>query len=227
MSKAAILAPSMMVVPIEKTLDYLRLFEKNNIGYLHIDVMDGHFVDNLMLGTAYVRQLRKLSCIPLDIHLMIERPEHKIEWFDVQQGEIVSVSVESTAHVQKCLAQVRSLGGKAFVAINPGTGLDCLEYLWPDLDGVLVMTVNPGFAGQKVVPEAMNKVMHIKERAKQRGKNDLIVAVDGNVSWENAPKMRKLGADMFIVGTSSVFTAGAAEAEIEKNIARLRRLLEN
>ena len=140
------LAPSMMCAQIDKLDETLCAFEKAGIEYLHIDVMDGCFVPNLMLGTDYVKQLRKLTSIPLDIHLMITEPEKKISWFDFQPGEFVSVHHESTKNWRQALQMVRDAGAKPLAAINPPTPVSVLEDVIDLIDGVLVMTVNPGLA---------------------------------------------------------------------------------
>lgn len=200
------IAPSMMCAPIERLTQTLRAFEQAGVEYLHIDVMDGHFVPNLMLGTDYVKQLRRLSPIPLDVHLMIDKPEDKIGWFDFQPGEFVSVHAESTADWRKALALVQKTGAKAMAAINPPTPVAALENVLDLLGGVLVMTVNPGFAGQKAVPETIRKIADTRALLQRHNLGGLPIEVDGNVSFERAPEMKRMGADIFVCGTSSVFT---------------------
>lgn len=213
---------SMMCAPLTDLGDTLRRFEKNGIEYLHIDVMDGLFVPNYTLGTDYVKHLRKLSPIPLDIHLMVERPEDKLDWFDLQPGELVSVHCESTPHVQRALARIRDRGAVPVLALNPATPLCVLDYLTGDLGAVLVMTVNPGFAGQKMVPAALRKISDLRSRLDAIGREDIAVEADGNVSFENAAKMRKAGCGIFVAGTSSLFTDSmdfdAAAAKLRESI---------
>ena len=196
----------MMCAQIDKLDETLRAFEKAGIEYLHIDVMDGCFVPNLMLGTDYVEQLRKLTSIPLDIHLMITEPEKKISWFDFQPGEFVSVHHESTKNWRQTLQMVRDAGAKPLAAINPPTPVSVLEDVIDLIDGVLVMTVNPGFAGQKAVPETIAKIHETRELLAKHGLAHLPIEVDGNCSFEMAPKMRAQSADIFVCGSSSVFT---------------------
>ena len=217
------LSPSMMCAEIDKLADTLRTFEEAGIEYLHVDVMDGVFVPNLMLGTDYVKQLRKLSSIPLDMHLMITQPEGKIGWFDFQPGEFVSVHYESTHHFRQALEAVKATGAKAMAAINPPTAPYVLEPVVDLLDGVLVMTVNPGFAGQKAVPEAIEKIATVRTLLQKHGKGDLPIEVDGNCSFEMAPKMRAKGADIIVCGSSSVFVKNRPMAEA---IADFRRAVE-
>ena len=218
----SMLAPSMMCAQIDKLGDTLRTFEKAGIEYLHIDVMDGCFVPNLMLGTDYVKQLRKLSSIPLDVHLMITEPEKKIGWFDFQPGELASVHYESTANWRQALQMVRDAGAKPLAAINPPTPVSVLEDVLDLIDGVLVMTVNPGFAGQKAVPETIAKIGAVRELLAKHGLSSLPIEVDGNCSFEMAPKMREQSADIFVCGSSSVFTKNMP---MEEAIAKFRECI--
>ena len=199
------LAPSMMCAQIDRLGETLRAFEEAGIEYLHVDVMDGVFVPNLMLGTDYVKQLRRLTRIPLDVHLMITQPEKKIGWFGFAPGELVSVHYESTHDFRGALQAVKDTGAKALAAINPPTAPYVLEPVMDLLDGVLVMTVNPGFAGQKAVTQAVEKIAAVRALLQEHGKGDLPIEVDGNCSFEMAPKMRRNGADIIVCGSSSVF----------------------
>lgn len=186
----------------------LKEFEKNGIEYLHIDIMDGAFVPNFTLGTDYCKILKNATSIPLDIHLMIEKPEERLDWFPIGEEDMVSVHAESTRHLQKVLKAIKDKGAKAYVALNPATPLCFLEEVLPDIDGVLVMTVNPGFAGQKLVPQTLDKIRRVRKMLDEAGKTDAEIEVDGNVSFENAEKMSAAGANIFVAGTSSVFKKG-------------------
>jgi ribulose-phosphate 3-epimerase len=172
-----------------------------------------------MLGTESIRHLRKASPIPLDIHLMIQRPEDKLDWFDIQPGEYVSVHAESTRHLQRALAKIRSYGAHPIVALNPATPLYMVEDVLDDVDGVLLMTVNPGFAGQKLVPQTLDKITRLRTMLDEAGRSQVLIEVDGNVSFINGEKMRRAGADMFVCGSSSIFSK---EGTVEENIARFR-----
>ncbi|CUO23393.1 Ribulose-phosphate 3-epimerase [[Eubacterium] contortum] len=197
------ISPSMMCVEIDKLNEYLKIFEEEKIEYLHIDIMDGEYVPNYTLGTDYVRQLRKTTDIPLDVHLMINNPERKIAWFDFQEGEYVSVHAESTQHLQKALQAIRATGAKPMVAINPSTRVEELQYVLDDMDGLLVMTVNPGFAGQKAIPQTIQKIEDCRNYLDERGYKHIEIEVDGNVSYELAGEMSKKHADIFVAGSSS------------------------
>ena len=199
------IAPSLMCGNLLRLEQDLACFREESVEWLHIDVMDGVFVPNFQFGTETVRQLRKISDIPLDLHLMVTEPEKKLPWFDIQPGESVSVHIESTPHIQRCLAMIRSCGARAVLALNPGTPLTALEEVLSDCDGILVMTVNPGFAGQKLVPSTVNKVARLRAMLDEKGYSAVGIQVDGNVSFENARLLRAAGADCFVAGTSSVY----------------------
>ena len=194
----------MMCADIFALGETLKALEENGVSYLHIDVMDGEFVPNFTLGTDYCRIMKRASSIPLDIHLMINDPEKKLSWFDFGEGDIVSVHFESTKHPYLALQMIRERGAKAFLAINPGTASSVILPMLSVMDGVLVMTVNPGFAGQKLAESTLSKISEVRALAERAGK-DLLIETDGNVSFENAVRMSRAGADIFVAGTSSVF----------------------
>ena len=211
-----------MCAPAYQVAEYVADMEKNNIELVHIDIMDGSFVQNYTLGTNFVKELKAKTHIPLDIHLMIEEPEKKLEWFAFGEGDYVSVHFEATRHLQKALAAIRARGAKALVALNPATPLSALDSLLDDVDGVLLMTVNPGFAGQKLVKSTLKKIEKLRKYLDAEGYSHLEIEVDGNVSFENAKPMHDAGANIFVCGTSSVYAPGATT---EENIRRFRQLI--
>lgn len=218
------LSPSMMCIPVWQDIrGPMTEMQDAGVEWLHADVMDGSFVPNLMLGTDSIRHLRNVSGIPLDIHLMIEQPDDKLDWFDIQPGELVSIHAESTRHLQRALSRVRALGAHPMVALNPATPLCFVEDVLADVDGVLIMTVNPGFAGQQLVSQTLEKIARLRGLLDANRREHVRIEVDGNVSFENAVKMRTAGADIFVCGTSSIFNKAGSIAE---NIARLRLCLE-
>ena len=213
MTGQGMISPSVMCADFGAMAEQLREMEGLGIEYLHVDIMDGVFVPNYTLGVDFCRYLKRAARIPLDYHLMITEPERKLDWFPVSEGDIVSVHCEAGYHIHRALQQVRKLGGRPFAAISPGTPVSALEWLLPELDGVLVMTVNPGFAGQKMVPGACEKIAAVRRFLDEHGAGNRLIEVDGNVSFENARKMRAAGADIFVAGTSSLFRRGVPLAE--------------
>jgi ribulose-phosphate 3-epimerase len=209
------LSPSMMCADLFHLAETIKVFEEHQISYLHMDVMDGSFVPNLMLGTDTIRQIRQATKIPLDIHLMIEEPGEKLEWFDPRGGDYVSVHAETTRHLQRVLTKIRALGAKPMAAINPATPLSVIEEVLCDIDAVLIMCVNPGYAGQKLVPQTLEKIRRLRTLLDERGFNNVEIEVDGNVTLENALKMREVGANIFVAGTSLLFRPGRIEDHIK------------
>ena len=218
------ISPSMMCADIFTLGDTMDVFEKNGVSYLHIDIMDGEFVPNFTLGTDYCRRMKQSSSIPLDIHLMINDPEKKLSWFDFGEGDIVSVHFESTKHPYLALQMIRERGAKAFLAINPGTAASVILPMLSVMDGVLVMTVNPGFAGQKLAESTLAKITEVRELAAKAGRDDILIETDGNVSFENAVRMSRAGADIFVAGTSAVFRK---DMSLEEGLRKLQECVEN
>ena len=203
--KTVKIAASMMcsdLLNLKKTID---IFEDEKIEYLHIDVMDGEFVPNIGLGVDYIRSLRNLTTIPLDIHLMIKNPEYKFSWIDIQKTDIVSFHLESTFQVQRALEYLHRYGCKCFLAINPATPICNLEEVLDDIDGINLLTVNPGFAGQKIVSSTLKKAKKLHDFLEEHDKGNLETDVDGNITCENGALLRAMGANIFVAGTSSIF----------------------
>ncbi len=195
---------------------------RREIGYvegladvLHLDVMDGNFVPNLTFGPLLVRAIRKMTDLPLDVHLMILRPEKYIPEFAEAGADWISFHIEATEHVQIALDDIKGRGLRAGLALNPATEVQALEPWLPELDFALVMTVVPGFGGQSLIEEALPKVQALKALARSRGR-ELEVEVDGGVKYGNLPEVIRAGADAIVVG-SSIFAASdrrAAAGEI-------------
>lgn len=213
------ISPSMMCADFTELRRTLEVFEKFGVEYLHLDIMDGHFVPNITLGESLIKQIRKITAIPFDYHLMITDPETKIDWFDLRAGDLMSVHYESTPHVQRAMGKIKDKGAKAGVALNPATPLNVLDYLACDIDFLLLMTVNPGFAGQNVVRQTLGKIRDARTYLDEKGYTDVMIEVDGCVSFPNAKIMRKNGADIFVGGTSSIF---GASTDLAQGLAELR-----
>ena len=202
----------------------IRIFEEEGIEYLHIDMMDGSFVPNFGLGVDYVRGLRNLTDIPLDLHLMIKNPEYKYQWIGIKPSDTVSVHYESTFQVQRALDYLEPFGCKRFLAINPATPVSSLEEVLEYIDGINLLMVNPGFAGQKIVPSTMRKAQKVVDLLKRGGREDIIIEVDGNITPENGKKLREIGASRFVAGTSSIFKGNLNR--YKENIILFRNCIE-
>lgn len=195
----------MMCADLVNLKNIIRVFEEEKVNYLHIDVMDGEFVPNFGLGVDYIRGLRELTDIPLDLHLMIKDPEYKLQWIGIEKSDLVSIHYESTYQVQRALDWLEPFGCKKFLAINPATPIYVLEEVLDYIDGINLLMVNPGFAGQKIVQSTLKKAFRVQEFLKERNKENIIIEVDGNITPENGAKLRRCGASIFVCGTSSIF----------------------
>ncbi len=201
----------------------LNALKEAGIEYLHFDIMDGAFVPNYALGPCFLNSLRAHTDITYDIHLMVEKPEDKLRCFDIRSGDYVSVHYEAACHLQRVLASIKEAGAHPGVALNPGTPFYLLEEVLDDMDFVLIMTVNPGFAGQKLIKQAISKISRVKDYLSKKGRPNIKIQVDGNVSFENARIMRGAGADIFVAGTSGMFMK---DLSIQEAAAQLRGAIE-
>jgi len=203
MERSVIISPSIMCCKFWEIKDFIRAFEECGINMIHFDVMDGHYVNNIMLGTSFYQQLKELTGIPVDIHLMCEEPERYLDYFNPAEGDWVSFHPEACRHPYRMLQKLRERGNKAGLALVPGAQVPLLEEYKSVLEFVLIMTVNPGFAGQLMVPDALRKIARVKHIL-DNCEIDADIFVDGNTTAENAKKMRDAGANGFVVGTSSL-----------------------
>lgn len=208
------------LINLQKTID---IFEQEKIEYLHIDIMDGEFVPNFGLGIDYIRGLRELTNIPLDLHLMIKNPEYKLQWLGIKETDIVTIHYESTFQVQRALDWLKPYGCKRFLAINPATPIYSIEEVLDYIDGVNLLMVNPGFAGQKIVPSTLNKAKKLHTFLMANHKESIIIEVDGNITNEYGEQLRQLGASIFVAGTSSVFKGNIDL--YSNNIEKLRQAI--
>ena len=161
-----------------------------------------------MLPMEMLNKIHEETRLPFDYHIMAYNPESIIEKITIKEGDIVAVHYEATPHLHMVINKIIEKGGKAAVAINPSTPISVLDEILPYLHMVLIMSVNPGFAGQKIVPTSFDKIKRMREKLDREGYSNVIIEVDGNCSFENVPKMYKAGAEIFVVGTSSVFKKG-------------------
>ena len=212
---------SIKVAPSLLAADFAQLAHEvgrvPNADWLHVDVMDGHFVPNLTVGPPVVQALRRVTSLPLDVHLMVEAPDRWIEPFARAGADRLTVHVEATAHLDRVLRQIRELGLHPGVALNPATPVASLEYVLELVDQVLVMTVNPGFGGQRLLPAMVRKVAEVRELVAARGLTCEVV-VDGGVDEQTAPRLVAAGASVLVAGTS-VF----GDPDPSAALARLRR----
>lgn len=218
MSSPAYISPSIACCPLEHLEEHVHRLEQLGVEMLHVDIMDGDFVSNYCLGTEFIPLLHRITKLPLDIHLMIQRPDQKLSFIPFEANDYVTIHAESTPHIQKTLAEIRGRGARAGLALNPATPLDYCKWMLPDIDLLLIMTINPGFAGQKLVPQTLDKIDLAKEMLIKAGSTALIEA-DGNVSFDNAKKMSSAGTNIFVAGTSSMYTK---EGTLEENYQKLR-----
>lgn len=200
------ISPSIMCCKTSEIDDYIRAFEAKNIDSIHYDVMDGHYVDNVMMGTNFYRDLCEKTKLPIDLHLMTDRPERFLDIFQPRKGDRVCFHSETARNPYKLLQDIRGFGCQAGLVLNPGSTMEILSEVADQLDYVLLMTVNPGFAGQKVVPNAFEKIERIRAILDSI-KPEVEVFVDGNTTFNNAKKMYWAGATGIIVGTSSLLSS--------------------
>ncbi len=178
--------------------------EKENIEYLHLDIMDGIFVPNLGLSLDWINSLRRYTNIPFDYHIMTINPDNILPLLQIQEKDIISIHYESTPQILRTLENAKKYGAKVFLAINPGTPIGVLEELIYFIDGVNLLMVNPGFAGQNMVPFGFSKAEKLHRFLDERNL-DIDFEVDGNITFENARKLKQYGANIFVAGTSSLF----------------------
>ena len=209
--------PDIKIAPSVLAADFSRLGEQvaeaaaAGADYLHIDVMDGRFVPQLTFGPLVVAAIRHHANIPFDVHLMIVEPQEQIEQFAEAGADIITVHIEAAPHIHRVVQKIRSLGVKAGVALNPGTPLSTLEEILPDLDLVLVMTVNPGFGGQSFIEECLDKISRLRQELDRRGLGAEL-AVDGGIKTGNASRVARAGAKVLVAGTA-VFHPGETVKE--------------
>jgi ribulose-phosphate 3-epimerase len=196
-----LVSPSILSADFAKLGEEVERAEKAGADWIHVDVMDGHFVPNLTIGAPVVKSLSKMATVPLDVHLMITEPDRLLEDFAEAGASYITVHAEACTHLQRTLAQIRKFGKKAGVALNPATPPDSLQYVLEDIDLVLVMTVNPGFGGQKFIHEVLPKIAVIREMFNKAGKHDVHISVDGGINDETAKLVTASGANVVVAGS--------------------------
>jgi ribulose-phosphate 3-epimerase len=197
------IAPSILSADFSRLGDEIRAVEAAGADYIHIDVMDGHFVPNITIGPLIVEAARRATSLPLDVHLMIEAPDRYIPDFAAAGADIIVMHAEAVHHLHRTVQLIKSLGKKAGVSLNPATPLNVLDYVIADLDLVLLMTVNPGFGGQSFIEACLPKIQALRAMLDRRG-GEAELEVDGGVKASNIARIAHAGADVFVAG-SAVF----------------------
>ncbi|HEX9759956.1 MAG TPA: ribulose-phosphate 3-epimerase [Candidatus Acidoferrales bacterium] len=205
------IAPSILAANFARLGEEIRAVEQGGAQLLHVDVMDGHFVPNISIGVPVVSSLRKATALPLDVHLMIEEPERYIEAFAEAGADLISVHVEATPHLHRALGMIRERGLRAGAVVNPATPVGALNEVLGSVDLVLVMSVNPGFGGQKFIPGTLEKIRELAER-RARYNHSYRIEVDGGIGPENAADVVRAGAEILVAGTSIFHSPDAAES---------------
>jgi ribulose-phosphate 3-epimerase len=214
------IAPSVLSADIGRLGEQIERAVAGGADWLHVDVMDGHFVPNLTFGAPMVRALRRLTNVPLDVHLMVERPEHYLGEFADAGASVFTFHPEATVHVQRHLATARQLGMHAGLAFNPSTPLSVLDEVLDDVDLVLIMSVNPGYGGQSYIPQSSDKIRRARALLDRRG-SSAALSVDGGITGETIVEAWSAGADTFVAGTA-VFGApdpGHAVRDLKRRCA--------
>ena len=215
----AYLSPSILTADFADLKTQLKKLEEGRADFVHLDVMDGSFVPNITFGQPVVRSIAKATSLPLDIHLMIVRPELCLEEFALPQTEFIVVHEEACLHLHRTVQQIKALGKKAGVALNPATSLSVLDYILPELDMVLLMSVNPGFGGQKFIETSWQKIRELD--ALRKAKNPgMLIELDGGVNLNNAAALKEAGVDVFVAG-NAVFSA----EDMAERVREFQRIL--
>jgi ribulose-phosphate 3-epimerase len=212
------IAPSILSADYARLADAVHEAEAGGADWIHVDCMDGHFVPNLTIGAPVVKALKKETKLPLDVHLMIEKPEQLVPAFVDAGADYLTVHVEATRHLHRTIQQIRELGAKPGVSLNPATPLSSLDEILPYVDLVLIMSVNPGFGGQQFIPTSTNKVAALRKCIDEAGLWGIELEVDGGMSTQTAPEIVEAGATVLVAG-AAVFNATGTVAE---NISALR-----
>lgn len=207
-----LVAPSILSADFAHLADAIVQAENGGADWIHVDVMDGHFVPNLTIGAPVVKALRRVCRLPLDCHLMITEPDRYLEDFAKAGADHIYVHAEACPHLQRTLAEIRRLGMKAGVALNPHTDENTLRYVLDDIDLILVMSVNPGFGGQKFLPTILPKITRLRSMLDRAGNEGVLINVDGGINAQTARLVGEAGADVVVAGNSIYGAADVAQA---------------
>jgi ribulose-phosphate 3-epimerase len=210
------LSASILSADFGRLAEQVRAAEQAGVDWIHVDVMDGHFVPNLTIGPGVTKAIRRATKLPLDVHLMISNPERYLEQFVEAGADWLGIHAEATVHLERLIQNIKELGVKASVSLNPHTPLDCLEYVLKDVDLVLLMTVNPGFSGQKFIRGVLPKIRRLRQMIDEQ-KLDVLIQVDGGVSLDTVDEIVAAGADVLVSG-SGIFN----DRPLAENVRQLK-----
>lgn len=214
-----LIAPSILSSDFSKLGDEIRAVEDAGADWIHVDVMDGHFVPNITIGPLIVKAVRRVTSLPLDVHLMIENPERYIKDFAAAGADLISVQVEACVHLNRTIQMIKEIGLRAGVVLNPSTPLATIEWVLKDVDFVMIMSVNPGFSGQNFIPNSLDKVKDLRSLTRKNGLSTLI-EIDGGVNEKTIKNISDAGVDVFVAG-SAIF----GSSDYKATISRLRELI--
>jgi ribulose-phosphate 3-epimerase len=216
-----LIAPSILSADFSKLGDEIRTVEAAGADWIHIDVMDGHFVPNITIGPLIVEAARRVTALPLDVHLMIENPERYIKDFADAGASLISVQAEVCVHLHRTVQMIKEVGLRAGVVLNPSTPLSAIEWVLQYVDIVMIMSVNPGFGGQDFIPNSLDKIKDLRGMIQKNGLSTLI-EIDGGVNEKTIKNISDAGVDVFVAG-SAIF----GSPDYKKTISRFRELINN
>jgi ribulose-phosphate 3-epimerase len=214
-----LIAPSILSADFSKLGDEIRAVEDAGADWIHVDVMDGHFVPNITIGPLIVEAARRVTSLPLDVHLMIEHPERYIKDFADAGADLISVQVEACVHLNRIIQMIKEIGLRAGVVLNPSTPLSTIEWVLKDVDFVMIMSVNPGFGGQKFIPNSLDKIKDLRGMTRENGLSTLI-EIDGGVNEKTIKNISDAGVDVFVAG-SAIF----GSSDYKETISKFRKLI--
>ena len=215
-----LIAPSILSADFLRLGEEVKAVEKVGADWIHVDVMDGHFVPNITIGPLVVEAVKRVTELPLDVHLMIEDPDRYLKDFAKAGSTLMTVQVEACVHLHRTIQAIKALDVKAGVALNPATPLSTIESILEDVDLILIMSVNPGFGGQKFIPQTLQKIRDLKAMIRAKNPN-VVIEVDGGINQETIRPVAEAGADVFVAG-SAIF----GSSDYGKTIRELRSLIE-